>query len=144
MGARDHEEYWIPADELDAFNDALVGRIAIVRAFAPASFAQPERQAWFRQYADVLQWHPVVAAPEAGPFRCPCCRFRTLDERSGLDICPVCFWQDDGQDDADADVVRGGWNYTLSLTRARKNYARFGACEKRSIPHVRAPRPEER
>lgn len=31
VGARHHEEYWIAADELDAFNDAIVGRIEVVR-----------------------------------------------------------------------------------------------------------------
>ena len=32
-GGRSHLEYWIPADELDAFNDAIVGLIEIVRSF---------------------------------------------------------------------------------------------------------------
>jgi hypothetical protein len=144
VGARHHEEYWIPADELDAFNDGLVGRIAIVHAFAPASLSPDERRAWFGQYTSVLQWHPVVAAPEAGPFRCPCCRRRTLAERAGYEICPVCFWEDDGQDEADADIVRGGPNYTLSLVQARRNYARIGACEEKVLPDVREPLPEER
>ena len=39
---------------------------------------------------------------------CPCCGFVTLPERGADDICPVCFWEDDGQDDHDADEVRGG------------------------------------
>ena len=34
VGSRHHEEYWIPAEELDAFNDAIVGSIAVVRSFA--------------------------------------------------------------------------------------------------------------
>ncbi|HDV6321953.1 TPA: hypothetical protein RJR38_003806 [Burkholderia multivorans] len=33
------------------------------------------------------------------PLRCPCCRSKTLRERGGFEICSVCFWQDDGQDD---------------------------------------------
>jgi hypothetical protein len=28
-GARTHLEYWIPADDLDAFNDAIVGEIRV-------------------------------------------------------------------------------------------------------------------
>jgi len=36
VGARHHEEYWIPADELDAFNEAIVGRIEVVRVFRRA------------------------------------------------------------------------------------------------------------
>lgn len=27
VGARHHEELWIPAEELDALNDAIVGKI---------------------------------------------------------------------------------------------------------------------
>lgn len=86
-----------------------------------------------------------VRSPEGdvGPFRCPCCGCLTFDERGGYDICPVCFWEDDGQDDHDADVVRGGPNGQLSLTQARTNYRLFGACEERFIDNVRPTRAEE-
>jgi hypothetical protein len=77
-------------------------------------------------------------------YKCPCCGFRTLFERGGDEICPVCFWQDDGQDDHDADDVRGGPNDDLSLTEARRNYRTFGASTRKMLPHVRAARPDER
>ena len=32
-GGRAHEEYWIPADELEAFNAAIVGPIEVVAEF---------------------------------------------------------------------------------------------------------------
>lgn len=32
-GGRSHEEYWIPAEDLEAFNDAIVGKIEVVRSF---------------------------------------------------------------------------------------------------------------
>lgn len=32
-GGRSHLEYWIPAEELDAFNAAIVGLIEVVRSF---------------------------------------------------------------------------------------------------------------
>jgi hypothetical protein len=32
-GGRSHLEYWIPAEELDAFNAAIVGPIEVVRSF---------------------------------------------------------------------------------------------------------------
>lgn len=56
-------------------------------------------------------------------FDCPCCRYPTLGERGVYEICPICWWEDDGQDDADADVVRGGPNKTYSLAAARTNFA---------------------
>ncbi|MBL4637358.1 MAG: ADP-ribosylation/crystallin J1 [Kofleriaceae bacterium] len=37
VGARHHEEYWIPAEELDAFNDAIIGKIEVVRTFKVGS-----------------------------------------------------------------------------------------------------------
>jgi hypothetical protein len=76
-------------------------------------------------------------------YLCPCCGYLTLPERGGYDICPVCFWEDDGQDEHDADTVRGGPNSHLSLNRARKNYFGIGACEERFLENVRPPRPEE-
>ncbi|MBP9113958.1 MAG: zeta toxin family protein [Polyangiaceae bacterium] len=33
VGARYHEEYWIPAEHLDEFNDAIVGPIEIIHTF---------------------------------------------------------------------------------------------------------------
>jgi hypothetical protein len=32
-GGRAHQEYWIPADELHAFNAAIVGAIEVIRTF---------------------------------------------------------------------------------------------------------------
>ena len=49
----------------------------------------------------------------------------TLDERCGWDICPICFWEDDGQDTDDADVVRGGPNHDYSLKEARENFEKY-------------------
>ena len=76
-------------------------------------------------------------------YQCPCCGYLTLPERGGYEICPVCFWEDDGQDEHDAEIVRCGPNYHLSLTQARKNFAAIGACEYRVLKNVRPPRPEE-
>jgi hypothetical protein len=53
---------------------------------------------------------------------CPCCFQPTLEERARFEICPECGWEDDGQDDADAHVVRGGPNGRLSLAQARQEY----------------------
>ena len=35
VGARQHEEYWIPADQLAEFNQAIIGRIEVIAAFSP-------------------------------------------------------------------------------------------------------------
>jgi hypothetical protein len=66
-----------------------------------------------------------------------------LRERGGFELCPVCWWEDDGQDDADAEVVRGGPNGNLSLEQARQNFRAFGASERLYLGRVRAPKSEE-
>lgn len=75
--------------------------------------------------------------------RCLCCGSWTLTAPGTFELCPVCWWQDDGQDDADADVVRGGANGLLSLTQARGNFRRYGAADPRFVNHVRAALPSE-
>ena len=75
---------------------------------------------------------------------CPCCTFRTLQETGAFELCPVCYWEDDGQSDADAGIVRGGPNGTLSLYEARMNFAEFGASDLLWVGHVRPPFDSER
>jgi hypothetical protein len=74
---------------------------------------------------------------------CPCCGYLTLRERGALQICAVCFGEDYGQDDADADEVRGGPNRGLSLTAARANYKTLGASDHRSVERVPPPKASE-
>lgn len=62
--------------------------------------------------------------PELTP--CPCCGLRSLSSRGDYEICRVCWWEDDGQDNDRADTVMGGPNYQLSLTQARVNHLREG------------------
>jgi len=86
----------------------------------------------------------VTFGPEGGPYACPCCRCLTLPSRGDYELCPVCFWEDDGQDDHDADTVRGGPNGDLSLEEARTNFADFGAWHRSALSNVRPPRSHER
>jgi len=67
-----------------------------------------------------------VLAAGGGPYTCPCCGHPTLPERGVFEICAECGWEDDGQDDHDADGVRGGPNGPLSLTEARQAYLQVG------------------
>jgi hypothetical protein len=103
---------------------------------SPAEHAR--RLAWFAESSARLDTQPPGL-----PLRCPCCGCRTLGERGRFEICPVCFWEDDGQDDHDAAVVRGGPNGALSLAEARANYLRLGACDEGMVANVRPPCPEE-
>jgi len=72
-------------------------------------------------------------------YRCPCCGSKTLDAPGALALCPVCWWEDDGQSDTDAAEVRLTVNGDLSLDEARAYYARYGAAHPRFLPYVRKP-----
>jgi hypothetical protein len=56
---------------------------------------------------------------------CPCCGYPTLTERASYEICELCNWEDDGQDDDSADEVWGGPNSDYSLTEARENFKKY-------------------
>lgn len=92
------------------------------------------RERWFVAY--VARQDAAVAArrstwprlhhPTRGDiFLCPCCGLPTLPERGGYEICVVCFWEDDGQDDPHAEEVWGGPNHHYSLSAARANFASY-------------------
>ena len=76
-------------------------------------------------------------------YRCPCCQNLTLHGRGQDEICPVCYWHDDGQDDHDAELVRGGPNGDLSLAQARESFELLGAKEERLVRYARNPLPDE-
>lgn len=81
-------------------------------------------------------------SPSTTKIPCPCCRFLTLEARGWFEICPVCGWEDAGQDDRNADEYAGGPN-RVTLSEARVNFAEFGASEERRRQRVRAPLPSE-
>lgn len=76
-------------------------------------------------------------------YPCKCCGFVTLPEPSpgSLEICHVCFWQDDMVGFNHPDEVWGP--NAVSLTEARGNFRRCGASEERFVAHVREPLSEE-
>lgn len=55
---------------------------------------------------------------------CPSCGFPTLGVRCSWEICLICFWEDDGQDDPDADETWAGPNGNYSLTQHRIKWLR--------------------
>ena len=74
----------------------------------------------------ILTLPNVVPSPRWRTVRVPLLRVQFNPATAGrvYVICPVCCWEDDGQDDEDAHEVRGGPNGSLSLTQARENYVR--------------------
>lgn len=69
-----------------------------------------DRRAWFDEHV-----------PRA---TCPCCGYPTIEGRGAFEICVLCYWEDDGQDDDDA-TEPSSPNQGMPLDRARRNFASF-------------------
>ncbi|MCK9277030.1 MAG: hypothetical protein M0P22_02950 [Methanoculleus sp.] len=69
----------------------------------------------------------LIAGGEEELEKCPCCGYRTLDQRGMYFICDVCAWEDDG---ADRDEEYSGPNH-MTLGEGRDNFRKFGVCDKR-------------
>lgn len=82
-----------------------------------------------RTFVNVVK--PMV---EGVVHACPCCKEQTLSQRGAGEKCMLCFWCDDGQDDHDADVVRGTLNGDISLAKARENFVALGICRPELAP----------
>ena len=83
-----------------------------------------DRKAWFETNLTRLIVEGAPGVPNVN-FVCPCCAYPTLNERAAWEICPLCSWEDDGQDDPEADEIWGGPNHEYSLTAARINFERY-------------------
>jgi hypothetical protein len=42
VGARNHNELWVPSEELNEFNDAIVGEIEVIRVFVGDKFEKTD------------------------------------------------------------------------------------------------------
>lgn len=41
VGARNHNELWVPSEELETFNQAIVGNIQVIKVFIGKDFKEP-------------------------------------------------------------------------------------------------------
>jgi hypothetical protein len=83
------------------------------------------RRRWFEEYVRRIE-QGVVKPPWPGVgYSCPCCGYPTLQGRGAHEICLLCNWEDDGQDDPHADEVWGGPNGPYSLAEARENFDQY-------------------
>jgi hypothetical protein len=78
-----------------------------------------DRRRWYEEGYSHLYDSEKVAV---GLFTCPCCGYPTLSGREDYEICILCSWEDDGQDDENANEVRGVPNGLFSLSQARFNF----------------------
>lgn len=80
------------------------------------------RRDWFEKDSKISRLRIYKLDRGQARFPCPCCGYPTIAMRGDYEICDICWWQDDGQDDPDADSVWGGPNGKFSLAAARENF----------------------
>lgn len=89
-------------------------------------------------YAFCKREDPKYLMGKNGKYQCPCCKSFTLGEIAKYDICPVCFWEDDG-----TTGEHGFSPNSVDLAQARLNYKEYGACDEHSQQVVRRAKREE-
>jgi hypothetical protein len=74
------------------------------------------------EISSILSTNISVSGEEEGLDCCPCCNYKTLEERGQYTICRVCFWEDDGSDDESkySSVNR------MYLKEAKENFLKDG------------------
>jgi cysteine-rich CPCC protein len=100
-----------------------------------------EVPAWVREFSERRERE----LNEAPRYTCDCCGYKTLLSPGHYDICAVCSWEDDRADDNRRDGgpdALSGPNH-ISLSEARANFARYGACDEKGKEFARSPRPSE-
>ena len=65
---------------------------------------------------------------------CPCCDYLSLPQNGNYNICPICFWEDDGIS-IDSENSYSGPNH-MSIFEGRENFIKYGACEERCLKFV--------
>ncbi|UPO90747.1 CPCC family cysteine-rich protein [Niallia sp. Man26] len=60
-------------------------------------------------------------------FTCPCCGYKTLNERDNWETCQVCKWMDDEIQSYEPDI--GGAN-KITLREAQKNFKEIGRADR--------------
>jgi len=85
-----------------------------------------QRRQWFKKHLNhFVEPTGSSVKSQLTRYTCPCCGFPTLHVRNLYDCCTICFWEDDGQDDPEADEVWGGPNIDYSLSDARRNFLNY-------------------
>ena len=76
-------------------------------------------------------------------YLCPCCGYKTMSlaPPNTFDICPVCYWEDDGVQYAKPDYANGA--NKISLNEAKANFSKFGAILEEYSNKTRKPFDDE-
>lgn len=91
-----------------------------------------------KQVSEIIHSSQEVEGLQEELYTCPCCEFKTLPTKGEYDICPVCFWEDDGNTDS---YYYSSPNH-MTLAQARENFIEFGAVSESSLRFLTSDRLE--
>lgn len=83
-----------------------------------------QRRKFFDAYGSRINEQKADLPPNGMRVTCPCCGYPTTSGET-YEICDLCSWEDDGQDDLNADEILGGPNQGYSLVEARQNFEKY-------------------
>lgn len=89
-----------------------------------------------KRVSECLHSNHEVEGVQEELYTCPCCEFKTLPTKGEYDICPVCFWEDDGNTDP---LCYSSPNH-MTLAQGRENLAEFGAVSESSSQFLASDR----
>ena len=78
------------------------------------------------------EWKNVQ--PTGDEIQCPCCDYFTLGKREEYEICPICFWEDDGVNFDKLDDYSSPNHKTLR--QGREDFIKYGACDSTMVKNV--------
>ncbi|WP_343689105.1 CPCC family cysteine-rich protein [Chitinophaga sp.] len=84
---------------------------------------------------DLKELYHHEVSIEGGPLiyePCPCCGYRTIASTGVYNVCPNCYWEDDGNRDPQA---YSAVNH-LILQEGRDNYNSIGSCDPTYLEYV--------
>lgn len=115
-------------DIMDKKYDAL-----LIEAIA-SQFVGVKNSYLAEKVSQILNKKTVVEGEQETLFACPCCQYQTLEERGQYNICPVCFWEDDGSNDAEK---YSGPNHMM-LQEGKNNFGKFGAVKESLVKSIKS------
>lgn len=66
-------------------------------------------------------------------FACPCCQYKTLKEHGQYSVCPVCFWEDDGNNEP----TRYSSPNKMTLAEGRARFKKYGVVMESALTHIK-------
>jgi hypothetical protein len=92
-----------------------------------------------KKVSEILNSHIDVNGSQEELHPCPCCYHKTLCSVGEYEICPVCYWEDDGN------IIATDYSSPnhMTLAQGQVNFTEFGVVEKSLLNYVDSDRFEK-